>query len=222
MPSTARPATFAGRENVPRSTGHSTPLLAKVNGKLQLLTATHRGPHGLDPATGETLWSYQSTSQIGDTVTPICRDGLLYIDSGRGSMGVCIDATGSGDVSKTALKWKVPSVGGGFSSPVLVGDYLYRLHGNDVLSCWKWTTGEKIFTERLEGVNSGISPFATPDGRIYLAGPNRSYVLRAGPTFEILARNDLGDPSLASPAVAAGRIYLKGGRFLYCVGVKNH
>lgn len=199
---------------------HSTPLLASVKGKLQLLTATHNGPQGLDPANGEVLWYFNESKQIGDTVTPTYRDGVVYVDSGRGSMGVAVDATGQGDVSKTALKWKIPAVGSGFSSPVLVGDYLYRLQGADLLSCWKWTTGEEVYKERLQGVETAISPFATADGRIYIAGSNKSYVIKAGPTLEMLGTSMLNDGSKASPAVAAGRIFLKGGRFLWCIGVK--
>lgn len=200
---------------------HSTPLLAKIGGKMQLLTATHNGPHGLDPATGETLWFFNTGSQIGDTVTPTYRDGQLYVDSGRGSSGIVIDATGSGDVSNTPVKWKIPSVASGLSSPVLVGDYLFRLHGNGTFTCWKWTTGAEVFKERLEGADSAVSPLATADGRIYCASAGRSYVLKAGPRLEVLARNDLGDSSRASPAVAAGRIYLKGSRYLFCIGTQG-
>jgi len=199
---------------------HSTPVVANVKGKLQLLTATHNGPQGLDPATGEVLWFFNEGKQIGDTVTPTYHDGLVYVDSGRGSMGVAVDATGSGDVSKTALKWKIPAVGSGFSSPVLAGDYLYRLHGSDILSCWKWTTGEEVFKERLQGIDTAISPIATADGRIYVAGANKSYVLKAGPKLEVMGTSTLNDGSRASPAVASGRIYLKGGRYLWCVGAK--
>jgi outer membrane protein assembly factor BamB len=200
------------------SWSHSTPLLAKVGAKMQLLTATHNGPQGLDPGTGEVLWSFTDSKQIGDTVTPTYRDGLLYIDSGRGSIGVCIDATGSGDVSKTPLKWKVAIGGEGFSSPVLVGDNLYRLASGGSLACWRWTSGELVFKERLEGAEHAVSPFASADGRIYFAGANKTYVLKAGPKLEVLAVNTLGDGSRASPAVAAGRIYLKGSRFLWCIG----
>jgi hypothetical protein len=45
-------------------------------------------------------------------------------------------------------------------------------------------------------------------------------VFKAGPKLELLATNDLGDHSQASPAVAGGRIFLKGRRNLYCVGKK--
>ena len=199
---------------------HSTPLLAKVGGKTQLLTATHNGPQGLDPATGEVLWFFQQNNQIGDTVSPTVRDGLLYVDSGRGGLGVAIDATGAGDVSKTHLKWKVPAIAEGLSSPVLVGDFLYRLHNPGVLKCWKWTTGEEITKERLDGVETAASPIATVDGRIYCVSGGKSYVLKAGPVLEVLAKNDLGDAGRSSPAVAAGRIYIKGSRFLWCIGMQ--
>lgn len=200
---------------------HSTPLLATIKDKVQLLTATHNGPQGIDPTNGEVLWHYQEPKQIGDTVTPTYRDGLVYVDSGRGSKGVAVDATGSGDVSKAALKWTIPSVGSGFSSPILIGDRLYRLHGSDTLSCWKWSNGAEVFKERLEGADSAVSPFATADGRIYFASANKSYVLKAGPKLEMLAVNTLSDASRASPAVAGGRIYLKGGRFLWCIGTAS-
>lgn len=201
---------------------HSTPLLTKVGAKLQLITATHNGPQGLDPATGDVLWFYKDSNQVGDTVTPIVRDGMLYMDSGREGMGIAVDVTGSGDVSKTHLKWKAPKVAPAFSSPVLVGDQLYRLSGGDFITCRNWTTGEEVFKrERLEGVQTGASPIATADGRIYCVSGGKSYVLKAGPKLEILAVNSLGDPGLASPAVAAGRLYIKGGRFLWCVGEKQ-
>ena len=103
---------------------------------------------------------------------------------------------------------------------ILVGDFLYRLHSPATLKCWKWTTGEEVSKERLDGVDTAASPIATANGRIYCISGGKSYVLKAGPKVEVLATNTLDDPSKASPAVAAGRIYIKGGRFLWCVGAK--
>jgi outer membrane protein assembly factor BamB len=204
---------------------HSTPLLAKVGGKMQLLSATAEGPEGIDPATGERLWWFRGTQRLGDTLTPVYRDGVLYVDSGRGGglgpIGIAVDATGQGDVSKTGLKWKVPTPTEGFSSPLLVGDWLYRLTAPGVLTCRKWATGQEVYKERLEGIDHAVSPVATADGRIYCASAGKSYVLKAGPEFAVLGSSDLGDPSRASAAVAAGRLYLKGGRYLYCVGAKK-
>ena len=55
--------------------------------------------------------------------------GLVYCDSGRGGPGVAVDPTGTGDVTQDPPQMDAsPQVPEGFSSPVIVGDYLYRLH----------------------------------------------------------------------------------------------
>jgi outer membrane protein assembly factor BamB len=204
---------------------HSTPLLAKVGDTMQLLTAAANGPQSLDPATGEPIWWYRGKGRLGDTVTPVFRDGVLYVDSGRGGglgpIGIAVDATGRGDISKTRPRWQVPTSTEAFSSPLLVGDLLYRVRSPGILTCRKWATGEEVYkSERLDGIDHAVSPVATADGRIYCASAGRSYVVKAGPTYELLGSSDLGDPSKSSPAVAAGRLYLKGGRYLYCIGKK--
>jgi outer membrane protein assembly factor BamB len=140
------------------------------------------------------------------------------VDSGRGGPGVAVDPSGQGDVSKSHVRWRIPSVPEGFSSPLIVGDQLYRLHNPGVLTAIRLSDGKEVFRERLEGLDPAVSPVATPDGIIYCATAGTSYVIKAGPKCDVLARNDLGDASRASPAVAAGRIYLKGGRFLFCIG----
>jgi hypothetical protein len=61
---------------------------------------------------------------------------------------------------------------------------------------------------------------AAADGLLYFASGGKSYVVRAGPKFEIVAANDLADPSNASPAIAGGQIFIRGTSFLYCIGKK--
>ncbi len=197
---------------------HSTPVLAEVAGKLQLLVAGAKRIEGLDPTNGKPLWWYSAPDRVGDTVSVVLGGGILYCDSGRGGLGVAVDPTGQGDVTQTHFKWKVPAVPEGFSSPAIVGEHLYRLHNPGVLKCWELATGKQVYSERLEGVSTSSSPIATPDGRLYCASAGRSYVIGAGPKCEVLAVNDLGDASQASAAVAEGRIYLKGQQYLWCVG----
>jgi len=43
-------------------------------------------------------------------------------------------------------------------------------------------------------------------------------VFAAEPTFRLLARNELGEVVRATPAVADGRLYIRGERHLYCIG----
>jgi len=78
--------------------------------------------------------------------------------------------------------------------------------------------GAEVYSQRLEGAAPAVSPVVTVDGVIYFASSGRSYVVKAGATYEQIAANNLEDPNYASPAVSEGRIYLKGQRFLYCLG----
>jgi outer membrane protein assembly factor BamB len=197
---------------------HSTPTLVRVQDKPQLLVAGSETLEGVDPADGKVLWS---CGAAGDTVSPILGNGLVYIDSGRGGDGgVAVDPTGSGDVTGSHCKWRIRHVPEGFSSPVVIGPYLYRLCGGGV-RCWKMANGEEVYAERLPGVSTASSPIATPEGRLYAASAGKSFVIQSGPKFELLATSDLGDPSQASPAVANGRLYLKGRHFLWCIGRDN-
>jgi outer membrane protein assembly factor BamB len=197
---------------------HSTPVLVKLEGKWRLLVAASNAVQGVDPDDGKLLWWCAGS---GDTVSPVLGKGLVYCDGGRGGPGVCVAPGGKGDVTRTQRKWKLDSVPGGFSSPVVVGDQLYRLTDPGVLRSWKMTTGEKVYEHRLQGVATAPSPFTTPDGRIYLASSGKSYVVKAGAKPVVLATNDLGDGGPASAAVANGRIYFKGRRYLWCVGKKE-
>ena len=196
---------------------HSTPTLVKIKGKPQLLVAASNALQGVDPADGKVLWSCDAK---GDTVSPVYGGGLVYIDSGRGGPAYAVDPTGESDVTKTNRKWTVAQVPQGFSSPVIVGEHVFRLHDPGTLKCWEMSSGEEVYSERLAGASHACSPVAAPDGRIYFASAGKSYVVKAGQKFEVLATNDLGDASEASPAVSDGRIFLKGKQYLWCVGKK--
>ena len=197
---------------------HSTPVLADIAGKKQLLVAASNALQGVDPDTGKVLWSCAAS---GDTVSPVLGGGRVYLDSGRGGIGVAVDPTGTGDVTKTNLKWKTGTMPEGYGSPVIVGEHLYRLHSPGVLKCLKLSNGEVLYSERLTGVSIHASPVAAPGGRIYLASAGKTFVVQAGEKFELLAVNDIGDDGPASPAIADGKLFLKGRKMLYCVATKE-
>jgi outer membrane protein assembly factor BamB len=196
--------------------GHSTPVIAKIGSKDQLLLSANNALQGIDPASGKLIWSCEAK---GDTVTPVLGGGLVYVDTGRGGPAIAVDPTGAGDITKTHVKWKLNAMPTGYSSPVVGGDFLYRLHEPETLKCLKLSSGETVFTERLPGVTTLASPIVCGD-RLYAASAGKSYVLKVGPAAEILATNDLGDGGPASPAAAGGRLFLKGRKWLFCIGEK--
>jgi outer membrane protein assembly factor BamB len=197
---------------------YATPWLFEQDGQERLIH-TAQGVQGLDPNSGKLLWSCRVPSGLA---SPVYGAGLIYVDSGRGGQtGSAVVPGGSGDLTKTNVKWQTKLTAPAGSSGICVGDYLYRACNSDVLRCWKMATGELIYEERLQGISPSTSPIASADGRIYFASPGKSYVIKAGPDFELLATNDLGerDPFI-TPAVANGRIFIKGRNYLWCIGSK--
>jgi outer membrane protein assembly factor BamB len=197
----------------------STPVILTIGGKKQLIHYAN-GVQGIDPATGATLWSCKAPTSHA---SPVYGGGLLYADSGRGGrQGVAIDPTGSGDVSKTNVKWETHVEGQAGSSAIIVGDYIYRGTNPDILRCWKLATGEEVGERKAVRLTPSTSPIATPDGRIYFASSIKTYVLKAGPELEVLAVNDLNDGAdYCSAAFSNGRIYIKGKSYLWCIGTKD-
>ena len=196
---------------------HGTPTIVNIAGKPLMLVAASDALQGVDPSNGEVRWWCKAK---GDTVSPVFADGVAYIDGGRGGPGFAVTASDGmkGDVTKTALRWSLRQVSEAFGSPVIVGKYLYRLQSPGVLKVYAMADGGEVYSQRLEGAAPAVSPIVTADGTIYFASSGRSYVVKAGDKFEQIAVNNLDDPNYASPAVSDGRIYLKGQRFLYCIG----
>ena len=197
---------------------HSTPVLIQVQGKPQLLVSASHAVQGIDPANGREIWF---AAHHGDVPSPVYGQGLVYSEDGRGGAGIAIAPTGEGDVTPTLVKWKGTAVPEGYSSPIIFGEYVYRVHNPGILKCWRLADGELIYKERLpNGMNPVASPLVTPQGHLYFASGGLSAVVAAGAEFKLLATNDLGDSSAASAAVAGDRLYLKGGRHLFCIGKK--
>jgi outer membrane protein assembly factor BamB len=203
---------------------HSTPILIEAAGRKQLIVVasgireSDRGVQSFDPSDGKLIWWCKGA---GDAASAAFGNGIIYSDSGRGGPGVAIDPSGTGDVTTTHIKWLIDQVPEGIGSPIIVGDLVYRLHTPNVLKCWKVESGELVYAKRLENLTSTwISPLADSASRLYFASSGISFVLKAGPEFEVLAVNDLGDPNHASAAMANGRIYLVGTKSVYCIGSK--
>ncbi len=95
------------------------------------------------------------------------------------------------------------------STPVVYRGYIY-LGSSGIVRCFDAVTGEQDYEERLGSGASIISSLVAGDGKIYLASENGTvYVLAAGPDFNLLSRNPMGEPSLASPAISQGVLYFR-------------
>ena len=142
--------TLAAAEERWRLTIDNAPVgiaLVSLEGKPELLVAASNAVQGVDPDDGSVRWWCRAA---GDTASPVLGGKIVYCDSGRGGMGVAVEAGGKGDVSATKQKWKVDRVPEGFSSPIVVGEHLYRLCSPGVLKCWKLANGEELKNSLLD------------------------------------------------------------------------
>jgi outer membrane protein assembly factor BamB len=204
-----------------QATCYATPLLVShEDGNVELiLTSRADGFTSHNPKTGALNWR---AKVIPDRVvaSPVFGHGMIFGQSGGGGEGHFFGAVrlgGNGELGDKNLVWsrstKLPYV----PTPLVYGDYLFLWGDKGVVSCLDAKTGKEIWTNRVQGEYSG-SPICV-DGRIYcMTQAGEVVVIAAGPEFKVLGRNPLGEASHATPAVANGRMFLRGFQHLFCLG----
>src|SRR5262245_55131809 len=198
----------------------STPTIFESNGTAELVTQATNFTRGDDPDTGRELWKYSGNSEIA-IPTPIVGPGLVVITNGyRGVQpmfalkpGATGDITLKGDDTRGAnFAWSTKRGGPYIPTPVIYGDQLYVLLNQGVLASYKIATGEQIYQKRLGGTGGSFSasPVAA-DGKIYCTSEDGDvFVIKAGPEYQELAKNALGEVVMASPAISDGLIIFRG------------
>ena len=99
---------------------------------------------------------------------------------------------------------------------LVIGDDLYTITDGGIATCSDAVTGILHWSHRLDGSFSASPVFA--DGRIYFQSEaGVGYVIKAGEKFEQVSEDDLGEPSLASPAVIDGALFIRTDHHLWKV-----
>jgi outer membrane protein assembly factor BamB len=217
------------REEIP---SWSTPAIFDSNGHAELVTQATTFTRGYDPATGKELWRLSGNSEI-TIPTPIVSQGLVIVTNGyRGVQPIFAikpGATGNITLQKDQTKsdfiaWSMNRGGPYIPTPVVYGDQLYVLLNNGVLAAYNVTTGQRIYQERLGGTGGSFS--ASPvvaDGKLYLTSEDGDvFVVKAGATYELLAKNSIGEIVIATPAVSDGIIIVRGLRNVYALGERRN
>jgi outer membrane protein assembly factor BamB len=141
--------------------------------------------------------------------------GLIFVSSAFDRpVAYAIRRTGKGDVTDSHIAWSIAKQAPNTPSMLLVGDELYFVSDAGIMSCVDAKTGQAHWQERLGGNYSASPVFG--DGKIYVQSEEGGgTVLKPGKTFEVLARNDLKEKSLASYAVDDGTIFIRTEKHLY-------
>jgi outer membrane protein assembly factor BamB len=198
-----------------------TPNVMTGAGRPQLVVNGWREVAGYDLETGKQRWSLDATSGGGDlpVPTPIFGKGLVFLTSshGPGSPIYAIRGTMEGSlVMKDGLvegphvAWSRSRDGSYMQTPLFYRDRLYSVRTNGVLGVYAAETGEVVYQKRIaSGAQFWASPVAA-GGKVYFTSADGDVVvIKAGDELEVLAENDLGEVTKATPAISEGRLYFR-------------
>lgn len=181
-----------------------------------------------DLASGEELWRIKGGGDI-PVPTPFVAHDNIYLTNAHGGKSpiIAVRTSATGNLSDTetteqaeaaGLAWRLERGGSYMSTPIVVGDYIYFATTNGVFRCFHALTGEKMYEKRLGSGAYVVSSLVAANDRIYCPSEDGTvYVIAAGPEYRLLAKNRLGDPCLATPAIAGGMLYFRTARSLLAI-----
>ena len=221
-------AAFDKRTGEPRwrvarraSVGWGSPVALRVGDHDEIIVSSQSTVTAYDPSDGSELW-FCSGNLFEVIPTPVVGQGLIFCTSGRAGPTLAIRPGGRGDVTESHVAWSTSRGSPFVPSPLVYRDYLYTINDMaSIVTCFDAATGRVMWQERLgrsrrEGFSA--SPVGV-DGKVFFTNDEgTTFVLRAGPEFELLHTNDIGSRTLASPALVDGRLYIRTEDALVAIG----
>jgi outer membrane protein assembly factor BamB len=218
---------FTSTRLLPDDTTYSAPVVATIEGQKLLIFGSGDGAvWAFQPRTGRRVWQYK-LSMRGLNVSPTVVGNTVYtsqseenLDSTAMGALVAIDASGTGDITQSGQKWKIPEVMAGKASVLHIDDTLYVFDDRAKLYTYDAETGEQIYRKALGTVMRASPLYA--DGKIYaLENGGRWYILKPTEDGEVEVvsngRLDRGEGVDASPIAADGKVIITSTGAIYCL-----
>jgi outer membrane protein assembly factor BamB len=203
---------------------YTTPALLRYGKTTEIVITGGDCVTGHDPANGKELWRANGLNPDNNpfyriVASPIIFNEIIYAPT-RVKPLLALRAGGRGDITSSHVLWSTVN-GPDVPTPVTDGRYFYIINDKGIVWCLDAKTGAEVYgQQRLKpGTYSGSPVLA--DGKIYVTDEDGlTTVIAAGPKFEVLSENPLGEYCLSSPAISDGRIYIRTSGHLYAIGKK--
>jgi outer membrane protein assembly factor BamB len=214
------------QERKPYRACYSSPVMRDTPAGPELIVSTTTALTGYDAKSGKRNWNWDWSwsdykTPLRTVASPVVSGDLVFTNSGEGagnSAAAAVEAGGPGKAPRLVWEKKkgVPYV----TSMLAKGEHLFAVTDRGgVASCYVARTGREVWTERLGG-QVFASPVLAGDKVVAVNGDGAVFVFRAADKFERLGGGDLRQQVKATPAVADGRLYVRGERDLFCFGKK--
>jgi outer membrane protein assembly factor BamB len=188
----------------------STPLVIEVDGEKQVISAGSGFVGAYDPEDGREIWRVRYGEGYSVVPRPVFAHDTLFVSSGFNRPSIlAIDPKGARrDATASNVLWTHERGAPLTPSMIVAGEELYMVADNGVATCLDARTRQTHWTKRLGGDFSASPIWA--EGRVYfLSEEGTTHVVKADKSYELLATNELGERSLASPAVDDGALYIR-------------
>ena len=205
---------------------YATPVVTTQNGRTVLLLwgADHLTGH--DAATGEALWQCggfnpDNKANWRNIASPAVSRGIAIVPYGREQYVAGIKTEGHGDITASARLWEKRGIGTDSATPIAFGGLAYLVNFKGRVWCLDIQTGETRWTSVLPGGKGVFYSSPVLDGNnLYFCREDGSvYIARIGPTgLQMVNETRFNDVFIASPVLVRDRLFLRGEKYLYCVG----
>ncbi|MEX2559788.1 MAG: PQQ-binding-like beta-propeller repeat protein [Pirellulales bacterium] len=208
----------------------ATPFVWRNKLRDEIVTCGQRMNRSYDLA-GNLLWEFNGRMSNLVIPSPFAAHGMLYVTSGyfadphRPVYAIRPGASGditlkAGETSNEFIAWYQPKGGPYNPSPIVYGNYYYTLYDRGFLTCHDARTGEEVSGKQrfAGGATFTASPWAYNGKLFFLSEDGDTYVMQAGPEFELLETNRLDELCLSSPAISQGNLLIRTASRLYCIG----
>jgi len=198
----------------------ATPIVVRTPQRLEMIASAAEAVIAYDPDTGTELWRANGV-RSHPIPSPVAGHGLVFMTAGsQAKVALAIRTGGNGDLTNTgAIAWRYEKGTAYVPSPILHGQYFYLMTDKGLITCLDAVTG----AVRYEGGRPPVpatftaSLVAYGDRLLMTSEDGDTFVVKAGPTHEIVRTNSVGEPVYASPALANGTIYIRGERHLFAI-----
>jgi len=207
------------RENHTRS--YCVPLIRDLAGRTQMVLSGDKCVASYDPANGKLHWIIDGpTEQFVASIVYNEKADLLFMTGGFPDHHIlAIKPDGQGNVTKSKIVWRTNRGVSYVPSPISVGDWFFVVSDGGVAHCFEAKTGKLLWQERMGEHHASL---VASEGNVYfLNDKGEMNVVKAGPKFELLSKNDLGEKTFASPAISQGQLFLRGDAHLFCIGARD-
>jgi len=199
---------------------YTPPVIFDVKGQKQLVFSGSNCVASYDPDTGKQIWIINGPTEQY-VASLIYHKDVLFMTYGFPKLGVMgINPEGTGDITKSHILYNEPKGGGYVPSPIAHGDYFYNVDDRGIATCRECKTGKLMWLERLGQRLHSASATGWGEYIYFPDNDGTTYVLKAGPTFELVAKNNIGEEINGTIALAHGQLFLRGMTHLYCIAGK--